>query len=93
MRFGLCNAPNTFQRLINMIFEKEINLFVLVYLDDILIYNRPIGEHWDHLKIALDNCVGLNYLDGCISASSRRMKWITSDSRSASKGFAFHLER
>ena len=54
MPFGLCNAPSTFQRLINTIFEKEINSFILVYLDDILIYSRSIGEHWEHLKRALD---------------------------------------
>ena len=54
MPFGLCNAPSTFQQLMNTIFEKEINSFILVYLDDILIYNRSIGEHWDHLKYALD---------------------------------------
>ena len=38
----------------NTIFEKEINFLILVYLDDILIYSRSIGEHWDHLKRALD---------------------------------------
>ena len=54
MPFGLCNAPNTFQRLMNTIFEREINSFILVYLDDILIYSRSIKEHWDHLRIALD---------------------------------------
>ena len=54
MPFGLCNAPSTFQRLMNTIFEKEINSFVLVYLDDILIYSRSMGEHWDHLRSALD---------------------------------------
>ena len=54
MPFGLCNAPSTFQRLMNTIFEKEINSFILVYLDDILIYSRSIGEHWEHLKHALD---------------------------------------
>ena len=54
MPFGLCNAPSTFQRLMNTIFEKEINSFILVYLDDILIYSRSIGEHWGHLKCALD---------------------------------------
>ncbi|MCV6575478.1 MAG: reverse transcriptase family protein, partial [Cohaesibacter sp.] len=54
MPFGLCNAPNTFQRLMNTIFEREINSFILVYLDDILIYSRSIEEHWDHLRIALD---------------------------------------
>ena len=54
MPFGLCNSPITFKRLMNTIFEREINSFILVYLDDILIYSRSIGEHWDHLRIALD---------------------------------------
>ena len=54
MPFGLCNAPSTFQWLMNIIFEKEINSFILVYLDDILIYSRSIGEHWNHMKCALD---------------------------------------
>ena len=52
--FGLWNASSTFQRLMNTIFEKEINSFVLIYLDDILIYSRSIVEHWDHLRSALD---------------------------------------
>ena len=38
----------------NRAFAKEINSFILVYLDDILIFSRSIGEHWDNLKIALD---------------------------------------
>ena len=54
MLFGLCNAPNTFQRLMNRVFAKEINSFILVYLDDILIFSRSIGEHWDHLNTTLD---------------------------------------
>ena len=38
----------------NKVFAKEINSFILVYLNEILIYSRSIGEHWGHLKIALD---------------------------------------
>ena len=53
MPFGLCNGPSTLQRLMNTIFEKGINSFILVYLDDILRYNRSIGEHWGHLKCAI----------------------------------------
>ena len=54
MPFGLCNAPNTFQRLMNTVFQREISSFILVYLDDILIYSRSTEEHWEHLRHALD---------------------------------------
>ena len=54
MPFGLCNAPSTFQRLMNTVFEQELNSFILVYLDDILVYSRSVGEHWGHLKCAFD---------------------------------------
>ena len=54
MPFGLCNAPSTFQRLMNKVFAKEINSFILVYLDDILVYSRSVEEHWDHLERALE---------------------------------------
>ena len=38
----------------NEVFKQEINSFVLVYLDDILIYSRSVEEHWGHLQHALD---------------------------------------
>ena len=38
----------------NSVFENELNSFVLVYLDDILIYSRSIGDHWDHLRRAFE---------------------------------------
>ena len=53
MPFGLCNAPASFQRLMNRVFADELNSFILVYLDDILIYSRSIDEHWEHLRRAL----------------------------------------
>ena len=54
MPFGLCNAPATFQRLMNKVFVAKINQFILVYLDDILIFSNSIEEHWMHLRTALE---------------------------------------
>ena len=54
MPFGLCNAPATFQRLMNKVFAMEINQFILVYLDDILVFSKSVEEHWEHLKIVLE---------------------------------------
>ena len=54
MPFGLCNAPATFQRLMNKVFVDNIGKFIVVYLDDILIFNRNLDEHWKHLRWALE---------------------------------------
>ena len=53
MLFGLCNAPETFQRVMNRVFSVDINNFILVYLDNILVFSHSIEEHWSHLRQAL----------------------------------------
>ena len=52
--FGVTNAPATFQQLMNRVFAKELDAFVLVYLDDILIFSKTKEEHLHHIKIALE---------------------------------------
>jgi len=54
MPFGLCNAPSTFQRLMNSIFRDVIDKFLIVYIDDILIYSHSLEEHIRHIRFVLN---------------------------------------
>jgi hypothetical protein len=53
MPFGLCNAPATFTTLMNSMFHHESDNFVVVYIDDILVFSRSKEEHAKHLEIVL----------------------------------------
>jgi hypothetical protein len=67
--FGLTNAPATFQTLMNDIFRPHLGQFVVVYLDDILIYSRNLEEHNAHVKTIL-SLLRDNHLYGKMSKCS-----------------------
>ncbi len=50
MPFGLCNAPATFQRLMNTVLKDGLDRFVTVYLDDILVFSPDEATHEEHLR-------------------------------------------
>jgi len=53
MPLGLANAPAAFMDLINRVFRTRLDKFVVVFIDDILIYSKDREEHADHLRMVL----------------------------------------
>ena len=53
MSFGLTNAPAYFMYLMNSVFMPELDKFMVVFIDDILIYSETAEEHEEHLRVVL----------------------------------------
>ena len=53
MPFGLTNAPTVFMDLMNRVFSPYLDKFVVVFIDDILIYFKIRGDHAEHLRTVL----------------------------------------
>jgi hypothetical protein len=53
MSFRLTNLPAHFMYLMNSVFMSELDQFVMVFIDDILVYSKSMEEHEEHLRIVL----------------------------------------
>jgi hypothetical protein len=53
MPFGLCNAPGTFQHYMNDTFQDYVDRFLIIYLDDLLVYSSTLAEHKEHVALVL----------------------------------------
>ena len=54
MPFGLTNALTTFMDLMNRVFRPYVDQFVVVFIDDILVYSKDAQEHEQHLRIVME---------------------------------------
>jgi hypothetical protein len=52
--FGLTNAPNYFMNMMNKVLMDELDKFVVVFIDDILVYSSTTEEHEQHLRVVLE---------------------------------------
>ena len=64
MPFGLTNAPAAFMDLMNRVFHEYLDRFVIVFIDDILIFSKSMEEHEEHLRIIFQILRRRSYMQG-----------------------------
>jgi len=52
--FGLTNAPAYFMNMMSKVFMEELDKFVVVFIDDILVYLATVEEHEQHMRVVLE---------------------------------------
>lgn len=53
MPFRLCNGPATYQKAVDLLFNKEDQGFVILYLDDTIVFSKTLNEHIKNIKYLL----------------------------------------
>jgi hypothetical protein len=62
MSFGLCNALSTFTTLMNSIFHKNLDEFMIISIDDFLMYSKSAKEHATHLEFVSQKLKKKSYM-------------------------------
>ena len=79
MPFGLTNAPTAFISLMNRVFQPYLDQFVVVFVDDILIYSQSEVEHEDHLRIILQLLRDHQLYDKFSKCEFVLLRWVSWD--------------
>jgi hypothetical protein len=77
MSFGLTNALAYFMNLMNKVFMEELDKFVIVFIDDILVYSKSVEEHEQHLRVVLGKLRATSCTLSSASVSSGRRKYLS----------------
>ena len=77
MPFGFPNAPVAFMDLMIRVFQPYLDQFVVVFVDDILIYSQTEVKHEDHLRIVLQLLRIINCMPSSVSVSFGLLRWLS----------------
>ena len=69
MSFGLTNGPAYFMYLMNSVFMPELDKFVVVFIDGILIYSKNMEDHAEHLRIVLTRLKNISCMPSLANAN------------------------
>jgi hypothetical protein len=69
MSFSLTNAPAYFMYLMNSVFMPDLDKFVIMFIDDILVYLENEEDHTEHLRIVLTDSEIIGYMLSSVSVS------------------------
>ena len=70
MSFGQTNAPTSFMDLMNIVINLYLDLFVIIFIDDILIYSTSEEEHASHLRVVLQTLKDRQLFASLVNMSS-----------------------
>jgi hypothetical protein len=75
---GLCNAPAVFQAVMNEVFKPYLGRFVLIYLDDILVFSKTLDEHAEHIDAVLTKLTENNLFAKLTKSDfcKEQLKWL-----------------